>query len=141
MAISPTLCDRELAKFKESTSTPGQPGVVVINPDGSDISTGGGGGTSLVADTTFNEGTLAITSVGETLAAVTGTNQAARKFLVITNLTTGRIFYGKTGFTASLSTAPSLAKNQSVTILIGPNLSIFLRKDSGSGTAHVQEYS
>lgn len=46
MAISKYTQDREKKKFVESTGTAGQPGVVVLNPDGSNISGGSGGGTS-----------------------------------------------------------------------------------------------
>lgn len=42
MAISKNVQDNEKQKFKESTSTAGQPGVVVLNPDGSSISGGSG---------------------------------------------------------------------------------------------------
>ena len=44
MAISNQYGDREYKKFIESTSVAGQIGVVVLNPDGSNISGGGGGG-------------------------------------------------------------------------------------------------
>jgi len=44
MAIPNHRGDREYQKFLESTSTANQLGVVVINPDGSDISGGSGGG-------------------------------------------------------------------------------------------------
>lgn len=39
MAISPNVNDNEQAKFKESGNTSGQPGVVVINSDGSNVGT------------------------------------------------------------------------------------------------------
>jgi hypothetical protein len=45
MAISKYTQDNEKKKFKESTSVADQPGVVVVNPDGSNI---GGGGSSTV---------------------------------------------------------------------------------------------
>lgn len=44
MAISRQLGDREYQKFRESTTTSGQVGVVVVNPDGSNIGGGAGGG-------------------------------------------------------------------------------------------------
>jgi hypothetical protein len=44
VAISKYTQDNEKRKFKESTGTAGQPGVVVLNPDGSNIA--GGTGTS-----------------------------------------------------------------------------------------------
>jgi len=37
MALDNQITDREYGKFKESTSTPTQTGVAVVNPDGSDI--------------------------------------------------------------------------------------------------------
>jgi hypothetical protein len=43
MAISNTRDDREYGKFVESTSVPNLPAVAVVNPDGSNISGGGGG--------------------------------------------------------------------------------------------------
>lgn len=43
MAIPTNKDDLELKKFKESTATSGQPGVVVVNPDGSSV-----GGTTTV---------------------------------------------------------------------------------------------
>ena len=46
MAISNQYGDREYKKFIESTSVAGQIGVVVLNPDGSNISGGGGGGST-----------------------------------------------------------------------------------------------
>lgn len=45
MALSNDINDREKAKFIESSSEPGQTGVVVLNPDGSNIGGGSGGGT------------------------------------------------------------------------------------------------
>lgn len=41
--LSNDINDREKAKFIESSSEPGQTGVVVLNPDGSNIGGGGGG--------------------------------------------------------------------------------------------------
>lgn len=50
MAISNSTPDNEHKKFVEST-VPGQPGVVVVNPDGSSIAGGGGGaGTEYTED-------------------------------------------------------------------------------------------
>tara|TARA_B100000073_G_scaffold348419_1_gene367122 strand:- start:839 stop:3013 length:2175 start_codon:yes stop_codon:yes gene_type:complete len=54
MAISNQYGDREYKKFIESTSVAGQIGVVVLNPDGSNISGGGGGGGST---TQYQDGT------------------------------------------------------------------------------------
>lgn len=51
MAISKYTQDNEKKKFKESTSTAGQPGVVVINPDGSSISGGTGASSGQVQGT------------------------------------------------------------------------------------------
>lgn len=59
MAISKAKTDLELAKFKESTGTAGQAGVVVLNPDGSSIGSGGGGGGG-----TVTQGTAAALSAG-----------------------------------------------------------------------------
>ena len=53
MAISNQYGDREYKKFIESTSVAGQIGVVVLNPDGSNISGGGGGGST----TQYEDGT------------------------------------------------------------------------------------
>ena len=53
MAISNQYGDREYKKFIESTSVAGQIGVVVLNPDGSNISGGGGGGST----TQYQDGT------------------------------------------------------------------------------------
>lgn len=44
MAISNNISDLEVSKFKESTSVPGKAGIVVLNPDGSNVGSGGGGG-------------------------------------------------------------------------------------------------
>lgn len=49
MAISRQLGDREYQKFKESSSVAGQPGIVVLNPDGSNVG-GSGGGAATIAD-------------------------------------------------------------------------------------------
>lgn len=47
----PTSLDRlQVLSYKESTVTVGQPGIVVVNSDGSAISAGGGGGAATIAD-------------------------------------------------------------------------------------------
>jgi hypothetical protein len=52
MAISKYVQDNEKKKFKESSSVAGQPGVVVLNPDGSSISGGSGASAPQVQGTT-----------------------------------------------------------------------------------------
>lgn len=52
MAINDNVGDREKYKFKESTVTSGQVGVVVVNPDGSNVSGGGSGQTANSATVT-----------------------------------------------------------------------------------------
>lgn len=65
MAISKATADLELGKFKESSSVSGQPGVVVVNPDGSSIGSGGGGGGASATDTsTFTATTSTFTPTG-----------------------------------------------------------------------------
>lgn len=51
MAISKYTQDNEKKKFKESTSASGQPGVVVVNPDGSNIGSGSGASADQVQGT------------------------------------------------------------------------------------------
>jgi len=73
MAISNQYGDREYKKFIESTSVAGQIGVVVLNPDGSNISGGGGGGGG--STTQYQDGTaLAGGQVGIVNMASDGAN-------------------------------------------------------------------
>lgn len=46
MAITNNTADNERNKFKEATSLSGQPGIVVVNPDGTSIGSSGGTGAS-----------------------------------------------------------------------------------------------
>jgi hypothetical protein len=61
MPISDHIADREHGKFVE---VGGQPVVRVANADGSAISAGGGGGTSMVDDAAFTVGGSSITPIG-----------------------------------------------------------------------------
>jgi len=63
--ISSVRDDREFAKFKESTATPGQAAVAIVNPDGTNI--GGAGGTSMVDDSAFTPGGSSVTPMGAML--------------------------------------------------------------------------
>ena len=73
MAISNQYGDREYKKFIESTSVAGQIGVVVLNPDGSNISGGGGGGGG--STTQYQDGTaIASGQVGIVNMASDGSN-------------------------------------------------------------------
>lgn len=69
MAISSNLVQRQLASIKESSATPGQPGQVVLNPDGSSV----GSSAALItgATSTRTTKTPALTSA-ELIAANTG---------------------------------------------------------------------
>jgi len=62
MPIPDGLNDREHRKFKESLSTPSQPAVAIVNPDGSNV--GGSGGTSMVDDSAFVQGANSLTPAG-----------------------------------------------------------------------------
>lgn len=54
--------DREFQKFKDATAVPGQPGVVVLNPDGTSLAAGGG--TSMLDDSAFTPGGSSVTPAG-----------------------------------------------------------------------------
>ena len=61
MSISPHRDDRELDKFR---AVAGQPTVAVCNADGSAISAGGGGGTSMTDDAAFTPAASSVTPIG-----------------------------------------------------------------------------
>lgn len=79
------LQDLERQKFIESTSTPGQYGVVVLNSTGGDISGGGGGsdvniasvGGNAVTTTVPVSGTVSVTGVSTAAKQDTGNNDLA----------------------------------------------------------------
>lgn len=56
MAISTNVNQLEKDKFVESVDVPGQPGVVLLNPDGTAISAGGGGNVNLITGQTGVDG-------------------------------------------------------------------------------------
>ena len=61
MSLSPHRDDREHGKFR---STAGGPAIAVTNADGTPISAGGGGGTSMTDDSAFTPGGSSVTPVG-----------------------------------------------------------------------------
>ena len=64
MSISPNRDDREYGKFR---GTAAGPAVAVTNADGSPISAGGGGGTSMVDDAPFTTAASSVTPIGAIL--------------------------------------------------------------------------
>ncbi len=92
-------------------------------------------------DRSYVSGTQSVNAAGETAARVGGSNLANRKLLVIHNLSSGNIFFGATGFTASTSTAAHLQKNNMLILSMGPNLTVFLRRSTGTGTVYIEEFA
>jgi hypothetical protein len=62
MPISDNVGDREHDKFKDSVASPGVPGVVVVNPDGTSLA--GSSGTSMADDAAFTPGGSSVTPAG-----------------------------------------------------------------------------
>jgi hypothetical protein len=127
MALSPTLVDREQAKFLDVS---GNTAVRVY-----DLSGGGG---SVGINTSYIGGTVTATT-SEIEAKVGVAPLTGRQLLYIENRSGANIFYGPTGVTSS--TGAKLANNQAVFLSIGPSLSVFVIRASGSGTVVVQEFS
>lgn len=74
MTISAQVFDLEKKKFKESTVTANQPGVVVVNPDGSNVGGSGGGGTQYAdgAARGTATGTIAMVDDGTNIQSMSG---------------------------------------------------------------------
>ena len=103
-------------------------GGIGFNPDRSDVN-----------NTDYQTASVAVTT-SQVEAKVGGAPLDSRQLLTITNKGTNTLYYGPTGVTSS--TGDLLFKNQSVSIPIGPDLSIFMICASGkSATAIIQEYS
>ncbi len=122
MTIPSNIIDREIGKFKESSSYPGEIAVKVVNPDGSNVSSGGGGGDATAANQVIGNASLAsidskltspITTKEQTYSVSTLTNVASttssttlaasninRKGLIIYN-DSNRTLFIKYGATAS----------------------------------------
>jgi hypothetical protein len=79
MSIAKGIGARELAKFKESTATANQVGVVVLNPDGSSIGSGGGSIDTIAGDpvVTTATGLLAVGLVDTTNVSIEKAEDAA----------------------------------------------------------------
>ena len=101
---SPSL---ERQKFITSTDIPGQVGIVVLNPDGSEISAGGGGGGGATRGT-FSDGSGTIT-VGGTSQQIFATN-LTRNYLLIQNISSGNLYVNFTN-AAKVDTPGSLTIN------------------------------
>jgi hypothetical protein len=62
MTLPANVNDRNFQRYKDSVSVPGQPGVVVLNPDGTSLAAGGG--TSMLDDAAFTPGGSSVTPAG-----------------------------------------------------------------------------
>lgn len=119
MTISRSRDDLEKDKFVESTSTANQPGVAVVNPDGSNLFDGD-------LEDTVNSITLAIVSVGTTAVELTATTN--QKWIRIVP-TTGNFRWAISSPVSS--SAEKFNKNSAVTINCETQ-SIYIVKTSGS---------
>lgn len=129
MALSPALVDREQSKFQETAS--GNTAVRVVSDVSSPIHTA-------PSNTSYIGGTVTCTNT-QTECKVGGSPLANRKVLYIENQTGTQIFYGPTGVTTG--TGARLANNQAVFLSVGPAISVYVIKASGSGTVIVQEFA
>lgn len=129
MALDPNKNTLEQQKFAETTS--GNTAVRVISDVSSPIHTA-------PSNTSYIGGTVTCTNT-QTECKVGVSNLANRKMLYIENQTGTQIFYGPTGVTTG--TGARLANNQAVFLSVGPAISVFVIKASGSGTVIVQEFA
>jgi hypothetical protein len=75
MAISSNRGQREYNKFKESSTTENQVGVVVLNPDGTSIGTSSGGAAAPTVDSYTGKVISAVTGANQVLVAAPGANK------------------------------------------------------------------
>lgn len=129
MALSPALVDREQAKFAETGS--GATAVRIVGDSASPIPTA-------PSNTSYVGGTITCTTT-QVECKVGGSPLSNRKMLYIENRTGTQIFYGPTGVTTA--NGARLANNQAVFLSVGPAISVFVIKASGSGTVIVQEFA
>lgn len=111
MAITRDVSTNEQNKFKESSTVAGQPGVVVLNPDGSSIGGSSGGGTEYTEGDTdasitgtammWEDGsdTLRAVSAAKPLPVTQATAQAATTDTITAKLATDAIQNGTTALT------------------------------------------
>jgi hypothetical protein len=96
--------DLERQQVIESTSTPGQKGAVVLNPDGSNVNAGVSGYPGAVVD-----GSSTIT-LGGTSQQVFPAN-ASRKYLLIQNQSSGSLYINFTSNAATTGNSVLIAAN------------------------------
>ena len=133
MALSPTLVDREQGKFRD-TGTPTS-SKVAVQIEGSDIPFS----SEVASFSTYVNTVLTVDSVTAQPARVGGSNLTNRKLLVITNRTTGYVHIGD----SSVSTANSIRiiQDQQFAISVGPLVTMYVIRDTGSGPVVIEEFA
>lgn len=99
MAIPTSKDDRQFQSFKESTSSAGVVGQVVLNPDGSNISGGSGGGSGGVTATQYT----GQATVGTSAVQVNSSSHTLTNGIIIKAPSTNaaNIIVGLTGVTTT----------------------------------------
>ncbi len=92
----------------------------------------------LIANGSYLTGNITATTT-EVAARVGGANLANRRMLTIYNQSGANIFYGPTGVTSA--NGVRMPNNTDRTFEVGPAVTVFVIRASGSGTVTIQEWA
>lgn len=133
MAQPGSINDRVRTSFTEDTLDPGtsrEKVIAIIDPSQLPLTVTG------IFDTAFVCGPVAVTNV-PAIAKVGASNLADRKFLTIANYSGVAILYGPATVANASDNGIRIPNGADRTIEVGPNINIYIVRQSGSGSVNV----